>query len=347
MDEFQTFLHSSGVKWSAICISETWLKPDILNLFNLENYNLFASCRESGSGGGTALYVHKSFNVKRRDDIIALNRENVFVEVESKNSNLTKAKDKNIIIGGLYRPPNTSHQPFISYHEETLAKIDAEKKLVVMAGDFNYNMLKQLQDKQVLSFCNLLSSYGYVPLISKATRTNRESSSLLDNIFVNVHNYVKSAGIIVHDLSDHFPVFASFSFSPSCRIDSKPKKVFDFSKMNELNDFIEVKLENFDSINDPNLACDVLINTFTQGINKFSRIYKPSRRKTPLKPWLTPSILCSINHKNKKYKKFIRCPNLQNENEYKRYRNMLTDVIREAKRLYYRRSFDDNKGNGK
>ena len=66
---------------------------------NLENYKLFASCRESGSGGGTALYVHKSFNVKRRDAIIALNRENVFVEVEFKSSNLTKAKAKNIIIG--------------------------------------------------------------------------------------------------------------------------------------------------------------------------------------------------------------------------------------------------------
>ena len=30
MDDFQTFLHNSGVEWSVICISETWLKPEIL-----------------------------------------------------------------------------------------------------------------------------------------------------------------------------------------------------------------------------------------------------------------------------------------------------------------------------
>ena len=29
MDSFLTFLHASGVEWSVICVSETWLKKDI------------------------------------------------------------------------------------------------------------------------------------------------------------------------------------------------------------------------------------------------------------------------------------------------------------------------------
>ena len=90
MDDFQTFLLNSGVEWSVICVTETWLKPEILKYFNLERYNLFASCRENGEGGGTALYVHNSLNTKQRDDIIALNNENIFVEIQVKDSNFTK-----------------------------------------------------------------------------------------------------------------------------------------------------------------------------------------------------------------------------------------------------------------
>lgn len=344
MDEFQTFLLSSGVVWSVICISETWLKPEILKYYNLDNYNLFASCREDGEGGGTAIYVHNSLHSKRRDDIIALNRENIFVEVKVKCSNFSKS----LVVGGLYRPPNFPHKPFMAYLEETLAKFDGENKIVVLAGDFNYNLLKQSRDKHVLSFQNLLYSYGYVSLISKATRIDREHSSLLDNIFINDHKYVKSSGVIMHDLSDHFPVVASFSFSPSGHHhNAELRKVFDLTKFKDLNDFIEVKLVNFQCVTDANVACNLLLDTFTQGIDNFSKSYKPSRRKTPMKPWITPSILCSINRKNKLYRKFIRNPCLLNENEYKRYRNMLANVLREAKRLYFQKSFHENRGNGK
>ena len=51
MDDFQTFLANTGTSWSVICISEIWLKSDILKYYNLDNYNLFASCRERGREG--------------------------------------------------------------------------------------------------------------------------------------------------------------------------------------------------------------------------------------------------------------------------------------------------------
>ena len=36
-----------------------------------------------------------------------------------------------------------------------------------------------------------------------------------------------------------------------------------------------------------------------------------------------------------------------NENEYKRYRNLLASVLREAKRLHFKKLFNDSRGNGK
>ena len=98
---------------------------------------------------------------------------------------------------------------------------------------------------------------------------------------------------------------------------------------------------------DPNIAYKELSDAYTDGINLFSKSVLYKRRKTPLKPWITPSILCSINRKTNLYKKFIQKKTTQAENAYKQYRNILTLVLRDAKRLYYRSLFQEHKNDGK
>ena len=56
-------------------------------------------------------------------------------------------------------------------------------------------------------FMNLTSSYSFFPMISKATRKQKQAETLLDNIFVNNLALYHSSGIIVEDPSDHLPVF--------------------------------------------------------------------------------------------------------------------------------------------
>ena len=59
-DNLNNLITRTNVQWDIICISETWLKDDIVKYFQIENYNLFASCRPVGEGGGTAVYVQVS-----------------------------------------------------------------------------------------------------------------------------------------------------------------------------------------------------------------------------------------------------------------------------------------------
>jgi len=106
-------------------------------------------------------------------------------------------------------------------------------------------------------------------------------------------------------------------------------------------------LEAFQDETDANQACNKLIKAYEKGIKKLSKTFTPSRRNNPIKPWVTPALLCSINTKNKLYAKYIRNKILLNENKYKMYRNMLCNVLRDAKRLYYKRAFQDSKGDGK
>lgn len=122
---------------------------------------------------------------------------------------------------------------------------------------------------------------------------------------------------------------------------------FDMRKILQLNEFLVDRLRNFQSITDPHEACENLIQAYENGIAELSRKFKYSRRNTPFKPWITPAILCCINRKNKLYKKFVNKRTIHNETKYKQYRNILTGIIRDAKRIYFKKAFEECKGDGK
>ena len=55
-------------------------------------------------------------------------------------------------------------------------------------------------------------SYSLMPLITKPTRITENSSTLIDNIFSNFQPF-PNAGIIISDLSDHFPIYTKVPLS--------------------------------------------------------------------------------------------------------------------------------------
>ena len=342
LDDLHNFLIKTGVLWDVICIAETWLKSDIIQYYNLDHYNLSTFCRNTGEGGGVAIYVHEKYNIVERKDLQNLDGEGSFVELTLS----TKSGEKHILVGEIYRPPNYSSKMFLRYLEGILDALLNERKLIIIAGDFNYNLLAN-NKSDCLSFKNLLESYGFYQTIWKATRKQHQCESLLDNIFINNLSVFKSSGIIIDDLSDHLPIFTSLAIDNVLPEKRKQVNIFDRQKIPELIEFLSEKLYDFQNNTDANVACDQLIKAYEDGIKHFSKTYKPSRRKTPMKPWITPGLLCSINMKNKLYKKVLKNMNISNERKYKKYRNVLVNLIREAKKIYIQKSLEDNKNDSK
>ena len=52
--------------------------------------------------------------------------------------------------------------------------------------------------------------YGFMPVINKPTRILENSSSAIDNIFINFGSVAYSAGIIHEDITDHSPTVIVF-----------------------------------------------------------------------------------------------------------------------------------------
>ena len=59
---------------------------------------------------------------------------------------------------------------------------------------------------------DLLYSNGYFPLINRPTRVTENSGTLIDNIFTSEISVGIKSGILINDITDHLPIFASIPY---------------------------------------------------------------------------------------------------------------------------------------
>ena len=115
----------------------------------------------------------------------------------------------NIIVSVCYRhPKKASDNTFNVWLQDTLEKISKEHKIMIFAGDFNYNLLKYSQDKYVKEFVDTMASFNIQPSINKPTRiVKNQRPSLIDNFFTNAIGKDITTGNLVSKITDHMPNF--------------------------------------------------------------------------------------------------------------------------------------------
>ena len=331
--------------FSIIGITETWLNSNSPPLFHLQNYEFFRADRAQGKGGGVGMYVNNQLRVKPRPDIHITGSEDIFIEIINE-------MDKNIIVGTIYRPPSNGIDTFSESFDEELIKILRENKNIYLMGDFNIDLLNSTQN-YVSKFINILQSNGFYPHINKPTRICNESQTLIDNIFSNVYE-TSTNGILYSDISDHLPIFVI------CKHDKKFNSIH-LKRNNNTRSYRKESQENIDLLN-IDLSNEDWFDVFhEQNVNKcydnfMQKLMLYYDKNIPVNniitqgkevrkmPWITKGILHSIHTRNQLYKLSLRKPTLQNKNNYKKYRNKLTTLIRLSRKLYYSDKLAQDKG---
>ena len=112
LDNYVTYLNNLQHKFSITGLSETWLNDSKADLINVLGYHCIHKYRCDRSGGGVSIFVRDDINYKPRPDLDIFNEnmESVFIEIDRNGINV----DKNIIVGIIYRPPNTDPNLFTS-----------------------------------------------------------------------------------------------------------------------------------------------------------------------------------------------------------------------------------------
>jgi hypothetical protein len=342
-DKFKLLLSHLQGPLSVIGVTETWLNDLTSDQVNIPGYNFVSNHRKSKTGGGTGIYLQNCLEYKLHPecsfsdpDVI----ESLFVEIDVPSG-------KNIIVGTIYRPPSQNTTAFLDKFNEIMSSISRSKKHCYVMGDFNLDLLRLSDHVPTQEFIDCLFSYAFYPLISNPTRITAHTATLIDNIFTNQISENIFNGIILNDISDHLPIFASFYEEKFPTYQHKIfKRCYNENNMNKFRELLS-QIDWYNKLN--RMGPDESYTTF---VNEYTKLFetcfplKATTKKQLEKistPWLTQGLLRSIRKKNKLYKQLIGSPSVLRESRYKKYRNKLTHLIRNAKKSYYDTKFENAK----
>jgi len=325
-----------GIKIHFVLLCETFLNDINVSKCRVNGYNLVTKNRQSNSRGGVAIYISESFNFITRDDL-SLNIdgefESVIVEIKSSGTNL--------LVGEIYRVPNTSEAVSINRYETITENINQTNFNAIIGTDQNIDFLKIDKNKYANDLLNLFVSIGMLPTINKPTRITHTSATLIDNIYITGKDYDQfTSGIILNDMSDHLPIFTFFGKQK--RKEKVPLN-FTYRPLDDERIFkIQRQLHQMDWSQLDNLPINNAFESFTNILLKTLDTFAPLKDVTiPHKniirdPWITPALLVSSKKRTKLYKQCI----LKDKSDelyckYVKYRNVFNKMKRLSKSQYY------------
>ena len=111
------------------------------------------------------MYLIQELELKRRPDIYFANdsAESLFVEV-------TRAKEKNVIVGIINRQPEQSILEFNTELDRLLSIISKSDKACILLVDWNLDLIRHHCHRQTAEFLDITYSKLFIPLITRPSR---------------------------------------------------------------------------------------------------------------------------------------------------------------------------------
>lgn len=252
-----------------------------------------------------------------------------------------------LLIGCVYRPPDDLS--FFNKFEEKLDRIQPTRKNLVIVGDFNSDLIKVNRNEAAKptgkKLLRILQSHGCKNLIKKPTRVTQTTKSIIDLIIVNNPSKVMTSGVLDLCIADHKLIYVTLKLkakNPGFSI----KKVRNYKNFDKQS-FQRVLQESpwwitsiFDDLDDVTNAWDLL---FKDILNAHIPTRMAKTRKESL-PWMTSEIRKEMNRRYRLLKKCDGTAKTSNTwEEYKKSRNKVTKMLREAETAYWQKQFKNAK----
>jgi hypothetical protein len=235
-----------------------------------------------------------------------------------------------------YRAPSGDFPYFLKNIENTLNKLYRNSKNIIICGNVNINYLTNNNYKQQLD--SLLASYGLYSTVTFSTRVCPNSSTAIDNIFINKcknKNYIIYPWI--NGLPDHDGQFMTI-YNVTHKVAKDQIHIHRIINESSILDFqINLSYELWDDVfidSDVDTIFNTFLNTYLRISNSCFRISK-SRTTYTNKLWVTAGIKKSCITKRELYIKTRNDNDPRLKTHYKEYCNILNKVILAAKRLYF------------
>ena len=297
--------------------------------------------------GGVGIYITKDilqeqYTVKEDMKLnktctcIQCKIESLFIQI--------KYNDIEYLIAGVYRHPNGIVSHFNETLNDMLTKCST-KYVTIITGDINIDIMKY-NEKNVSEYLNLLFSFKFLPYINLPSRITSHSATCIDHVFIRLPNSKKvwniTAGLLYCSISDHLPNFVSLKTNSKINKERPLIRLYGKENCIKFQNLMTAFDWNSIYITSNDWYGDFVIKVKAMFESSFP-IVKLSRKRSHDKPWITTALKISIAHNHKLYKKSLTSHNIDHENQYKTYNNILRKCIKKSESNYYTNLFEDKK----
>jgi hypothetical protein len=350
-------LEKNGAHIEVIALQEIW-NINYPELLIIDGYKpLMYKKRRGMRGGGVGFYIKNNLNAEIIEHLSPFEEkiiEALTITISYPDSN------KHVLCTSVYRSNGIIHnvtssqqmERFMSKFTELLDSIQQTKKESYIFIDSNIDLLN-LRNLSVSNYMNLIIEKSFLQGISKATRMQNDSKTLIDHILFNTECESLSSGVIVSDVSDHF---FTFIVPPNRRKNVVHNHQSIYSRnysLQNLNNFkITLGTMDWTSV----LSCVDVNLAYSEFWSKYKTchdLHFPLSRKRFNKnihkrqPFITNGLLISRNTKIKLHKKAVADPSVGNIQRYKTYKTLYCRILRGAKKMYYTSKLNENLKNPK
>ncbi len=300
---------------------------------HIPEYTVIRRDAQAPGQTGIAVYVHSSIEhcVYRRQNFESESVECIWLEVQPTEHTSP------FFVCYVYRNPASNDEWFDSF-VCMLDKVSTYKNNVdlLLLGDFNIDMLKQHS-----SWDSTLNLFGLTQLVSSPTRITETSSTLIDHIYTNNPHTISSTRVSDLSVSDHNPI----SCTKTLKLPKlKPKEhtfisfrsFKHFNQASYFNDLANAPFESVYAYTDPDKALSLWYEIFYAVINKHAPIRHRRVKRPKLPPWLTTEIKEAMSHRD-------TLKSNKSHEEYKKARNKVKNMVRNAKRAYFNKLINNQK----
>ena len=236
--------------------------------------------------------------------------ENLFVSIKATGHN------KDVIVGNIYKPPKDNYNieninTFTTEIENVIHELDRRNSEILIAGDYNINLLNPGVRQAFSDFFDSMLANGLFPRITLPTRLDKNSCTLIDNIYFKLSPLFTEAnsGIIFSWISDHFPYFPGLRLQVSSN-DKKSRFVKVYTNKENGTQALLESLRAASTLladnpySNPNLNYNKLHSCIMELKEKHLsyKLIKFNQYKHKGNKWITNGIIKSLEFRDKSYK---------------------------------------------
>ena len=161
-------------KWPNILIlGKTWLSKSSPQV-TLPGYRKYENRRIHKKGGGVSIYVIDKILSREWPDLQIADPifEHCIAEI--------KLKERKLLVGSLYRAPNTNQLGFLKDYKDLVQKLKSTNSEVILGMDHNLDFLKSHLHKNTQNFINHNLDSDLFPVITHPTHITHSTAMLID-----------------------------------------------------------------------------------------------------------------------------------------------------------------------